>query len=244
VSAWSGGAGFNPTAGAGRHTHLNGGLGLPNGGAPGTYEPGWIASDNKRIAPTDDNLGMCRAYATWTPSAGSQENLPINCVNWWESYAFCIWDGGFLPSEAEWKYAAAGGNQQREYPWGSTDPGTANQYAIYGCCYPTGAGSCTDSWCTGVANIAPVGTASLGAGAWGQLDLAGSFWEWNLDFYPDNTEFVDPCTDCAYLTPTATRIVKVGNFAEGYYYLPTWLRYDYDPSNREIYLGFRCARAP
>jgi formylglycine-generating enzyme required for sulfatase activity len=244
VSAWNGGAGFTPPPGSGKHTHLNGGLGLANGGGATTYETGWIASDDRRIAPTDDNLGMCRAYATWTPSSGSQENLPINCVNWWESYAFCIWDGGFLPTEAEWKYAAAGGNEQREYPWGSTDPGTANQYAIYGCCYPSGAASCTDTWCMGVANIAPVGTASLGAGAWGQLDLAGSFWEWNLDFYPDNTAFVDPCTDCAYLTATATRIVKVGNFAEGYYYLPTWLRYDYDPSNREIYLGFRCARSP
>jgi formylglycine-generating enzyme required for sulfatase activity len=244
VSAWAGGAGFTPPAGAGKHTHVNGGLGLASGETASTYEPGWIASDDQRIAPTNDNLGGCLSYATWSPAPGSQETLPINCVNWWEAYAFCIWDGGFLPSEAEWKYAAAGGNQQREYPWGSTDPGTANQYAIYGCCYPPGAGSCTDAWCTGVANIAPVGTASLGAGVWGQLDLAGSYWEWNLDFYPDNTAFVDPCKDCAYLTPTATRIVKVGNFAEGYYYLPTWLRYDYDASNREIYLGFRCARAP
>jgi formylglycine-generating enzyme required for sulfatase activity len=45
-----------------------------------------------------------------------------------EAYAFCIWDGGFLPSEAEWECAAAGGPDQREYPWGSTDPGTANLY--------------------------------------------------------------------------------------------------------------------
>ncbi|HEV3031256.1 MAG TPA: SUMF1/EgtB/PvdO family nonheme iron enzyme, partial [Polyangia bacterium] len=172
------------------------------------------------------------------------DDLPINCLNWYEAYAFCIWDGGFLPTEAEWKYAAAGGGEQRRFPWGSTEPGTTNQYAIYGCCYPAGAGSCADGWCTGVRNIAPVGTASLGAGLWGQLDLAGNFWEWNLDFYPDDAAFVDPCTNCAYLTPTATRVVKVGNFAEGPYYLPTWLRYDYDPSNREIYLGFRCARAP
>ncbi|HEX3696040.1 MAG TPA: formylglycine-generating enzyme family protein [Polyangia bacterium] len=244
VSAWNNGAGFTPPAGSGKHTHLNGGLGLANGGAGGSNESGWIASDDNRIAPTDDNLGSCQAYATWTPSPSSQEKLPINCVNWWEAYAFCIWDGGFLPSEAEWKYAAAGGNRQLQFPWGSTDPGTENQYAIYGCCYPAGAGSCTDAWCTGAGNIAPVGTASLGAGLWGQMDLAGSFWEWNLDFYPDDTAFVDPCTDCAYLTATSTRMVKVGNFSEGPYYLPVWIRYDYDPSNREIYLGFRCARAP
>jgi formylglycine-generating enzyme required for sulfatase activity len=165
-------------------------------------------------------------------------------VNWWEANAFCIWDGGFLASEAEWKYAAAGGSEQRQFPWGGAEPGTDNQYAIYGCCYPMGDGSCSNEWCTGTRNIAPVGTASLGAGVWGQMDLAGSFWEWNQDYYPADAGFGAACTNCAYLTPTATRVVKVGNFAEGPYYLPTWLRYDYDPSNREIYLGFRCARAP
>ncbi len=244
VAAWNGGAGFTPPLGSGKHSHLNAGLGLENSGTPGTYELGWSVSDNGRIAPTDANLGSCGAYATWTPSPSSQENLPINCMNWWEAYAFCIWDGGFLATEAEWKYAAAGGGEQRRFPWGSTEPGTTNQYAIYACCYPAGDGSCTNDWCTGARNIAPVGTASSGAGLWGQLDLAGSLWEWNLDFYPDDAAFIDPCTNCAYLTPTATRVVKVGNFAEGPYYLPTWLRYDYDPSNREIYLGFRCARAP
>jgi hypothetical protein len=56
---------------------------------------------------------------------------------------------------------------------GSTDPGTGNQFAIYGyepddgCYYPS------VGPCTGVNNIAPVGTASLGAGRWGQVDLMG-----------------------------------------------------------------------
>ncbi|MGH7297911.1 MAG: formylglycine-generating enzyme family protein, partial [Polyangiaceae bacterium] len=127
VSAWANGAGYTPPSGAGKHTHLNGGLGLVNVGAPpdaGTvYETGWIATNE--IVPTDENLTSCTP-STWTTSAGSNENKPINCVTWEESYAFCIWDGGFLPSESEWEYAAAGGSEQREYPWGMAAPGMTN----------------------------------------------------------------------------------------------------------------------
>ena len=139
VAAWSGG--WETSAGSGKHTHVNGGNGLfavAGGGlnwrAMG-YETGWAVADNSNIAPTHSNLACDPFYATWTTTGGTHETLPINCVNWWEAYAFCIWDGAFLPSEAEWEYAAAGGDQQREYPWGSADPGSNNAYAIYGCCY-------------------------------------------------------------------------------------------------------------
>jgi sulfatase modifying factor 1 len=246
VGAWNGGAGWVPTAGSGKHTHLNGGLGLANSASAGSYEPGWVASDNGNIAPTNANLGSCSPSSTWTNTPGSQENLPINCVTWFEAYAFCIWDGGFLPSEAEWEYAAAGGSQQREYPWGTTSPGTANQYAIYNCYYPSASGSCP-----GVANIAPVGTAALGAGPWGQLDLEGNVSQWNLDWYV-NGSYVNPSTDGAYLTPVSPqvpsgvslRVVRGFNF----YYtasnlLPT-LRGGSGPAGRDGGIGFRCARTP
>ena len=137
---------FVSRAGTAGRLHAAGGLGQahaperrPRAGeqrqARATYEPGWVASDDGNIAPTDANLAPAairQHLRDVDGAAGSNENLPINCVNWYEAYAFCIWDGGFLPSEAEWEYAAAGGSQQREYPWGSTAPGTANQYAIYG----------------------------------------------------------------------------------------------------------------
>ncbi len=122
-------------------------------------------------------LAACRATERGRTQQAAKENLPINCVTWYEAYAFCIWDGGFLPSAAEWEYAAAGGSEQREYPWGSAAPAKDSRYAIYDCDYGD-AGSCA-----GIGNIAPVGTATLGAGLWLQLDLAGSVSEWNLDWF-------------------------------------------------------------
>jgi formylglycine-generating enzyme required for sulfatase activity len=258
VNAVYGGVGWSPTEGSGKHTHLNGGNGLVNSatelsdGGVVSYETGWSTFWNETtdIDPTDTNLESCPPGGTWTDPAGSQENLPINCVNWYEAYAFCIWDGGFLPSEAEWEYAAAGGSQQREYPWGSTAPGTNNQYAIYGggtagseCYYPSG--TLADCDPPGVANIAPVGYASSGAGYWGQLDLAGEVQEWNLDWY---ATYVDPCTDCAYLPTTASsRVIRGGAFyADAMYLLPPY-RYNVTPippTTRYSSIGFRCARTP
>jgi sulfatase modifying factor 1 len=239
VAAWNGGSGWLPTAGSGKHTHLNGGQGLANSGSAGTYETGWDATDwnnTTDVDPTSANLACNASYATWTPTAGSNEKLPINCVNWWESEAFCIWDGGFLPSEAEWEYAAAGGSQEREYPWGTTDPGTSSQYAIYNCEYPSPSGSCT-----GVSNIAPVGTPTAGAGVWGQLDLAGNVWEWNLDWYGT---YVDPCTDCAQLTAASYRVIRGGDFSyTASVLLPPYRTYN-PPTYRGSDTGFRCARTP
>jgi formylglycine-generating enzyme required for sulfatase activity len=236
VNAWNGGTGYAPSAASGKHTHLNAGNGLTNSGtgASVTYETGWVASDDGDIAPTNTNLGCESQFDTWTASAGSHENLPINCVNWYEAYAFCIWDGGVLPSEAEWEYAAAGGARQQEYPWGSTDPGTTNQYAIYGCDYPSASGECTGG-------AAPVGTALLGAGLWGQLDLAGNVNEWNLDSY---ASYVDPCADCAHLTAGSYRILRGGYFYNYASYLAPPGRSDDPATVRSICIGVRCARTP
>jgi sulfatase modifying factor 1 len=253
AKAWNGGTGFTPRAGSGKHTHLNGGAGLVDVGAPpdaGTlYETGWNPSDSSSIAPTNANLA-CDPYATWTVEAGSNENLPINCVSWLEAYAFCIWDGGFLPSEAEWGYAAAGGNQQRTYPWGSADPGTESQYAIYGCYHPSGP---PGFMCSGVSNIAPVGTVAGGAGLFGQLDLAGEVSQWTLDWFDDYRPSsadggIALCTDCANLTGAVGRLIRGGDFAEDETTLLGPYRdfYFSAPPNtgRDLRVGFRCARSP
>ncbi|MDB5212758.1 MAG: hypothetical protein JWO86_685 [Myxococcaceae bacterium] len=225
VNAWNGGTGYVPPQGSGVHTHLNGHKGLAMSGQPATFETGWADASN--IAPTDANLVRCGSSSTWSvPPPAARENLPINCVTWQEAYAFCIWDGGFLPSEAEWEYAAAGGAMQRKYPWGATDPGTGNQYAIYG-------GTAVP--------IARVGTATLGAGRWGQLDLVGDLWEWNLDW---SATYASPCIDCAFLTASTYRIKRGGSFQDDASSLLPAQRSSVLPAVRYVDVGIRCARTP
>jgi formylglycine-generating enzyme required for sulfatase activity len=118
------------------------------------------------------------------------------------------------------------------------DPGTQNQYAIYNCDYPVNIGGCT---ATSTAAFAPVGTAVLGAGRWGQLDLAGEVYEWTLDWYGG---YVDPCIDCAYLTGGSTRVIRGGNVGDSTTNLLPPSRTDVPPTERYAGIGFRCARTP
>jgi hypothetical protein len=120
------GAGWRPALGAGKHAHLNGGMGLAVSPADaGTlFESGWDTSQNDALAMVSrPDAGL--ACGDWTAAPGSNEVLPIGCITWFEAFAFCIWDGGFLPSQAEAAFAAAGGDQQRVFPWSNPPTSTS-----------------------------------------------------------------------------------------------------------------------
>jgi len=240
VAAWNGG--WRPPLGSGKHTHLNGGLGLNDSSVAGAHEPGWGAADSSNVAPTDDNLGSNDA-STWTPSPSANEKRAINNVTWYESAAFCIWDNGFLPSDAELVYALAGGSEQRAYPWGSTPPGTTTDYAIYACQYPPGSTAGDGGLCVGAEHVAPVGTAMLGAGRFGHLDLSGNVWESTLDWLAPYTT----CNDCAFTSVAPAppqRGLRGGNFRSPVTRLVPWYRASADPTSRAGGYGVRCVRPP
>lgn len=235
--------GWRPATGAGKHTHLNGGQGLATSGDAGGYEAGWDSSWNAHLhankATWDGSSLACSRYSTWTPDRGSNESLPANCVSWPQAFAFCIWDGGFLPSEAEWNYAAAGGSDQRPYAWGATAPGANDDLAVYGCYY-NGAGSCS----AGVFNIAAVGSIVPDTGKFGQLDLGGNVAEWTSDQYSGQP---DPaCDDCVEPGPSSyDRVTRGGAFFLSAEALLTSHRFSGGAPHLDLGgVGFRCARTP
>lgn len=218
-------------------------------------DPGWNAAWNANL-PADSTALMisveCEGQigSTYRGTATPEhESRPVNCIDWYRAFAFCVWDGGRLPTEAEWNYAAAGGREQRPFPWGyaaGTDGGVTPDatYAVYNC-YFNGNGSCTD-----VSNIAPVGSASAGDGKWGQSDLAGNLWEWTLDAYTDPYQ-PGTCHDCANFSTTPTdghvpgRAMRGGNYRGPVLYLTTGYRLEFPMDwGRDDAVGARCARAP
>jgi formylglycine-generating enzyme required for sulfatase activity len=153
--------------------------------------------------------------------------------------AFCIWDGGYLPTEAESNYAAAGGGDQRAYPW--SIPGDSlvldGSRASYsdGNCVGDGKPACT------VADLAPVGSKPAGDGRWGQSDLAGNVEEWTLDWFDS---FSSPCVDCANLTPASFRVTRGGAFDTQASSMRASSRNQANPDGRFPEIGVRCARSP
>ena len=224
VNAGRGTQASPPAPGEGAHPKI----------ASSGWDPAFNASLPANTAALKAELKCIAAYPAWTDAPSGNETRPMNCVTWFEAFAFCAWDGGGrLPTEAEWNYAAAGGSEQRDYPWGA---GIDHNKASYDC-GGKGPGACAFS------DILPVGSKSpQGDGKWGQADLAGNLWEYTLD-YSAVPYRLKTCTDCADLQAAPYRTFRGGGFANESFYEVTSLRLERSPGIADYDVGFRCARS-
>jgi formylglycine-generating enzyme required for sulfatase activity len=174
-----------------------------------------------------------------------RQDHPVNCVDWNQATAYCAWEKKRLPSEAEWEYAARGG-EGRTYPWGNEAPSAKRLNACGSECRALGKRlglewkvmyEDSDGW----EATAPVGTFQSGASPFGALDMAGNVWEWTADWYGAYT--AGASTNPHGPKDGTARVVRGGGWLNIVASTVRGaLRYRLDPAVRNSDLGLRCAR--
>lgn len=187
--------------------------------------------------------GVCeepRTWGLWRNYEEGREDHPLNKVNWKQAKTYCEHEHKSLPTEAQWEWAATGGDGRR-WAWGNEQPDcTRTDFAPDKLRRPS-----SDDGCHG-GGTSPVGSFPLGDKIWpnGRIhDLSGNVWEWCLDNYApwSGKDEVDPL----HLTmPEGTHVVRGGGWNRS----SRGIRVDYRGGAVVEYqvpgLGFRCVRNP
>ena len=212
---------------------------------PVRYRGGSLPWSGSVSAPI--GAAMYGGTCNWTPVAGAREAHPINCVDWYTAQAFCVWDGGRLPTETEWEYAARGLRDgravPRSFPWGDEAPAGVR------------GGSCDRAHFNACLGDDGASTRRVGsfAATGGIYDLAGNVWEHTADFF---AEYASPScwgtfprTDPLCASDTGSHTVRGGwwgnpndSLTNNANLLRAATRGFDGPGTRYEGLGFRCAR--
>ena len=178
--------------------------------------------------------GRADGSCSWrSPGFAQQDNHPVVCVSHEDAQAYAGWLSQRtgrtyrLLSEAEWEYAARGGDRAGAYWWGAS---ASHEYANYGadtCC--SGLASGRDQW----VNTSPAG--SFPANPFGLHDMHGNVWEWVEECYRAT---YDATRDCSY------RADRGGGWSNDPQNLRSANRSRGTPASRLNDLGFRVARTP
>jgi formylglycine-generating enzyme required for sulfatase activity/predicted Ser/Thr protein kinase len=179
------------------------------------------------------------------PGYDQANDWPAVYLTYDDAKAFCAWSGGRLPTEAEWEYAARGGEDGKKYTWGNAVPPIVDNRK-QGNFADEAAKRLWPAWVTvvgyddGYAYTAPVKTYA--PNGYGLYDMAGNAWEWCADWY-------DPAYygKAARVNPTGpaqgdARVMRSGAWNNELRFARVSYRFKMDPTFKYTSLGVRCAR--
>jgi formylglycine-generating enzyme required for sulfatase activity len=159
-----------------------------------------------------------------------QGEFPVVGVAWRDAQAYCEWAEKRLPTEAEWEYAARGGDRRR-YPWGNAEP--AANLANYG-----------KRWSPKFYKdrLEPVKSFEEGKSPYGIHNMAGNVSEWVADWYEEKYYQGSPKQNPPGPQTGKMKVVRGGSWNFSPQYLRAASRLKFPPISRTADIGVRCAR--
>ena len=158
------------------------------------------------------------------PSYFKNPSAPVEQVSWNDAVAYAQKVGKRLPTEAEWEYAARGGNKSRGYTYSGSN--TIGDVAWYG----------ENSRNT----TRPVGTKE--PNELGIYDMSGNVWEWCSDWYSDTYYSSSPLTNPTGPSSGTYRVMRGGSWYFNDIHCRVAGRNRSRPTNGYNDDGFRCVQ--
>ena len=163
-------------------------------------------------------------------------NRPVENVSWYDCQEFIkrlnnLTGRSFrLPTEAEWEYAARGGNKSRGYKYSGSD--FIDEVAWYGDNAGEGVGENSSSYGThrvGVKNANEIGL----------YDMSGNVWEWCSDWYSKDYYLSSLLSNPIGPSTGSHRVLRGGSWYGKAQSCRESYRYDCDPGKSDPDVGFR-----